>query len=269
MPVMLPYVAFAAASAALLAADRAIEKRTRVRPRRKGPIIKGVPLPGAVPLPHPMPPEPPGGRAPPYHDPVPHCPPGKVLIPYEGGWFCIDPPPQAPVHGGVCEFEGAWSDGREFQCVQGFWVDPAAGRPCSSPGGWAGQLLCGPNNQWAVPVRDGPCHPNASFTPDHTLHCVDQTWRTSAVGQHCRVPQQYHPTLALYCGPSQMWEEIKENASCPSSGARSDNLVCYDGEWRSAYKCAAAAAACGAVPIPGLPKFACWSAAPGKGRCDW
>lgn len=265
----LSVAAFLLGSAALVAAHQVVERRTEGR-RRRRPGLKGVPV-RPVPAPLPWPPgPPPGDVASPKVEEVPTCPPGQVVVPYEGGWFCIDPPPQAPKEGGPCEDEGAWDPDRDLECVGGFWQEPRDGRLCATEGLDHDQLHCA-DGHWRYPEHNVPCHPSGRFTRDETLHCVDRTWQPAADGRPCRVPGQYNRIQSLYCGSDQRWHAVAEGSPCPTNGARGPgrrDLVCYENEWRKVIKCAAAAAACGAVPIPGLPRFHCWSASPGAGRCD-
>lgn len=276
----LPIVALVLGSAALIGAQQAVARRTEGRRRRLGPGPGGLPTIGGFParphetLPFPMPPGPPPGNiATPKVEQVPTCPPGKIALPYETtegdkGWFCIDPPPQAPAEGGPCDDEGGWAD--ELECVGGFWQEPAPGRLCSTEGLTKDGLHCA-SGHWNHPEWNGPCHPSAAFTQDGTLHCVDANWQPAAEGRPCRVPGQYHPDQPLYCGNDQRWHAVAEGEDCPTNGVRGpgrQDLVCYENEWKKALKCAAAVAACAAVPIPGLPRWHCWSMSPGSGRCD-
>lgn len=269
-----PLIAFVAGSGALIGLHQIAERRHRARELDRPPEIPpgGVGPPGPEPLPPaPIPPSgPPSDIMAPEVEQVPTCPEGQIVIPYEDGWFCIDEPPEIPEEGGACEDEGAWSE--DLECVEGTWQVPEPGGPCSTDGLWHEGLHCA-DGQWSHPTWNGPCHPSGSFTPDGTLHCVDTTWQPTADGRPCRLPGDYNPTGSppLYCGDDLHWHAFDKGERCPKEGERApgrSDLICYEGRWKKTLKCAAAAAACTLVPIPGLPRFECWSIAPGKNRCD-
>lgn len=261
-------LAYAAGSAAFAATERYVERRhERMRLRRaarRPSHTTPAPPPGRMPGEPPGPGPGVGGEI----GAIPTCGPGEMVIPLQdGGWACLPIPPDAQhiAEGADCDDEGAWVG--DLECVNGVWHEPASGQPCTSDGASHKNLHCA-EGTWHHPEWNGPCSPSGAFSRDQTLQCVGASWQPAADGRMCSTPGQWHPTLPLYCDNSQHWRAPTEGGPCAQKGQRAPgrhDLICFDGTWRKAMSCPAAAAACLSVPIPGVPRYACWAM---TGNCD-
>lgn len=263
------WIAFAAGSAAFVAAERYVDRRHRAlvaRLRARVPHVTPVP-PSLPPGRIPSEPVPPGGLGVGDIGASPSCPPGQYAVPYEDGWACFAPPPGPLVEGAPCPEEGGWY--QDLECIDGHWRRPQAGTPCLSEGMDAGDLHCaGEPPAWHHPTWNGPCSPSGRYSRDGTLQCVGTSWQPAADGRMCATPGQWHPTLPLYCDNSQHWRAPTKGGPCPTKGERApgrQDLICFDGTWHDVISCPAASAACLAVPVPGVPRYQCWAM---TGHCD-